>query len=46
MEILPHKNSAYVEDSTNSISIEAVDIFSHYFFLHAAQVGVEHEEVE
>ena len=30
----------------NSVTVEAVDIFTHYFFLHPAQVGVEHEEVE
>lgn len=43
--IEPHTNSIMISEHSNSIEIEAVDIYTYNYFLQAAQIMQEHEEV-
>lgn len=40
-----YENSVTLSASANSVTVEAVDIYTHYLFLHPAHVLEEHEEV-
>lgn len=45
IEIAAYENLVTLAASANSVVVEAVDIYTHYLFLHPAQVFEEHEEV-
>ena len=34
-----------IEPSANTLTVEAVDVYTHHFFLHPWQTMEEHEEV-
>lgn len=45
IEIAAYQNTVTLDPSANSCLVEAVDIYTHYLFLHPAQTMEEHEEV-
>ncbi len=45
IEIAAYTNTATLTASANTVTVEAVDIYTHYLFLSPAHVLEEHEEV-
>ena len=43
---LPHANPLTLTPSANSVTVEAVDIYTHYLFLAPWQTTEEYQEVE